>query len=707
MTVFDISNIFIWWAVLMSFSIAFLPMTTMFFGAFFDKGYIFSKILGLLLLTYSIWLLGSLRVTTFDPLSLFVLLALFVASNAYLAVKRRHWSISHSSLRIFLAEEALFTIGLIFWAYVRAHEPSIHGLEKYMDFGFINSILRSNYFPPLDLWTTPLSINYYYFGHLATAVLTKMSNLDPAVTFNLMVATIFAFTVSASFSIAANLYHLFITNTQRKQANEHPSRWIIASGVLGAFLVASGGNLHTIYIFFQSYTPFDKPVPFWDLPLMFNPAGYWYPNATRFIPFTIHEFPIYSFVVSDLHGHVLNIPFVLLTIATIIKVYQQSRFYLLDYSLFALLAAASLMTNVLDGPIYLLLAGLIILATEPTSEDKLKILAQAAGKTVLLSLAAIVLSLPFWINFKPFGSGIGVLCTPQFLTNINHLGPLLFEANHCMRSPIWMLAILWGFFYFLVFGFILFIVRRQTLAKISKTDNLILILIVFATILITIPEFLYVKDIYPAHYRANTVFKFGYQAFITLGLTCGYIITRLIRQQKIPLVYFLLGLFLFGLVAIYPFFGINSYYGGLKSYKNLDGLEYLSALYPTDYLGIAWLQENVKGQPVILEAQGDSYTDFARVSSNTGLPTVIGWPVHEWLWRGTYTEAGRRGQEVAELYETADINSARTLISKYHISYVFVGILERQKYRNLNEDKFSKLGKVVFKEGPTVIYKLN
>ena len=57
----------------------------------------------------------------------------------------------------------------------------------------------------------------------------------------------------------------------------------------------------------------ENPVPFWHLPLsiQFFPNMYWYPNATRFIHNTIHEFPLYSFVVSDLHGHVLDIPIVL------------------------------------------------------------------------------------------------------------------------------------------------------------------------------------------------------------------------------------------------------------------------------------------------------------------------------------------------------------------------------------------------------------
>ena len=67
----------------------------------------------------------------------------------------------------------------------------------------------------------------------------------------------------------------------------------------------------------------DNPIPFWNLQPKFNFSNYWYPNATRFIPFTIHEFPLYSFVVSDLHGHVLNIPIVLLIIALLINIFYK------------------------------------------------------------------------------------------------------------------------------------------------------------------------------------------------------------------------------------------------------------------------------------------------------------------------------------------------------------------------------------------------
>lgn len=575
-----------------------------------------------------------------------------------------------------------------------------------MDFGFINSSLKAEFMPPKDIWLAPFSINYYYFGHFVTALLTKISGINSAVTYNLMLSTLFALTLSGGFSLGANLYHLFIAHY--KSLSLHTTRYILLSGLLAAFLLTLGGNLQTIYAFFQTYTPADSPVPFWTLPFQFNFNGYWYPNATRFIPLTIHEFPIYSFVVSDLHGHVLNIPFVLLLIALLIKIFSSSLLSATYYLLLSLLIAISLMTNVLDGPIYLLVISSVLFVKNLQTRPFLTAALHTAKEGAIIIFLAAIFSLPFWLAFKPFASGVGMLCAPQFLINLGKLGPFIFEADHCARSPLWMLAILWGFPYFIIIGFIFFVIKGlKSLRSLNSTDLLVLTLALAATLLILIPEFFYAKDIYPAHYRANTVFKFGYQAFIILGLISGYIITRLITLTKKPYLFLAPCFLLLAFIAIYPYFAINSYYGELKTYRGLDGLSYLKDLYLNDYQAILWLRNNIQGQPVILEAQGDSYTDYARISSNTGLPTVIGWPVHEWLWRGSYDEAGKRSAEVTTLYESPEINLTQSLIQKYNISYVFIGDLEKQKYTNLNEEKFSQLGKIVFQSGETRIYQLN
>lgn len=691
MTIFDFTYVLQWWFTLAILGLVFLPLTTRVFSIFFDRGYIFSKIIGLLLLTYTIWFLASFKILPYDTYSLFSLLVSFLILNFYIAKKTYFLSTLKKNWKIFLFEEFLFLIGLTFWSFIRAHEPSIHGLEKYMDFGFINSILRSEYFPPKDVWLAPESINYYYFGHVIVATLTKLSFLNSAITYNLMVATLFALTFVTSFSIGGNLVNLSSRNLQIPNLKIK----ILIGGLLAAFLVALAGNLHTIYAFFQGYNV-ENPVPFWQLKPQLSSSSYWYPNATRFIPFTIHEFPLYSSVVADLHGHFLNIPIVLLTIAFLISLNFSSRIHLGYLISFSFLIGVMLMTNILDGPIYVLLFTLILLFKNRVRLER---------KLILILLFSFVFSAPFWLNFKPFGSGIGLLCAPDFLTGIGKLGPLIFEKDHCSHSPLWMLLILYGFFYAVALRYILKI-RKE----ISDSDRLILLLLLFSTILLAIPEFFYVKDIYPAHFRANTVFKFHFQAFIVLGLASGYMIIKIFQNFKISLLNLSFSVFIClsaFLVVLYPYFAINSYYGDLKNYKGLDGLNYLEPLYPSDYHAILWIRNNIKNQPVILEATGDSYTDYARVSSNTGLPTILGWYVHEWLWRGATDEANKRAEDIKILYETTNLEETKQLIKKYNVSLVFIGALEKEKYPDLNENKFIDLGKIIFQEENTRIYQIN
>ena len=265
-----------------------------------------------------------------------------------------------------------------------------------------------------------------------------------------------------------------------------------------------------------------------------------------------------------------------------------------------------------------------------------------------------------------------------------------------------MFFILYGFFYLFAITLVIKIAR---LKKLSETHMFLLILIFFASILIIAPEFIYAKDIYPQHYRANTVFKLGYQAYIMLSLVSSFSITYILHHGRrllwIPLIFILLVLNL-----SYSYFAINSYFDNLKTYKTLDGIGYLKTLYPDDYDAILWIQKNIKGSPIILESQGDSYTDHGRISANTGLPTVLGWTVHEWLWRGSYDVPQKRVDDVRALYED-DIQKTKSLIQKYKIEFAFIGSLERTKYVNLNEEKFGALGKIIYHSGQTKIYKIN
>lgn len=746
-----------WWLLFFFIGIAFLPITFFLFPKFYDVGYIFSKVLGLALLSYIILVLGITHLVEFSRVSSISLLAILGIINYVFLFSKLHkkgleqnfLSILKNKWWIFLFEEIVFLVGLLFWAHIRGYEPSIHGLEKYMDFGFVNSILRSSYFPPKDMWFTPHSINYYYFGHLVTAVITKILDIPSNYSFNLMLANLFAFTFTCSFSIGLTLLSTILPgNTTHMLKRVFSTIKVFLGSLFIAFLVTLAGNLHTIYIFFDKYNT-ESPLPFWQQPLAFAsfPNSYWYPNATRFIHNTIHEFPLYSFVVSDLHGHVLDIPFVLLTIAllfsTILK-YKHAEGLTRSWKVAAgnllpisFLLAILYMTNAWDGMIYYGLTVFTIVflyknefvslyRTQAHFKTKVIRAFDIALLPLLVVITAVLFTLPFSLRFSPASivHGIGVLCSPKFLIDRAQLGPFLFEQNHCQRSPLWQLLILYGFFYFWVILFITFLFKtiRSKVKDANSIDIFILLLIIVGTVLIIIPEFLYMKDIYPAHYRANTMFKLVYQSFIMLSLVSGYAIIlciknlkeeiRTIKYSRIPKIFLFLIFMAIGgvgiiLVSAYPYFAIKSYYGDLKTYKGLDGTVYLKPLYPTDYNAILWLNKRIKGQPVILEAQGDSYTDYARVSANTGLPTVLGWTVHEWLWRGSYDVPSPRITDVQTLYESTDIDSTKKLLKEYQISLVFVGDLERQKYPKLDEEKFKSLGKIIYQNGQTHIYKIN
>ncbi len=721
----DISYIFLLWLIIFVTGISFLPLTTSIFKSFLDKGYIFSKTLAIIIISYVLLLLGTIKILPFTKISIIFLLIAFFIANYFFILKKKKVSKVKKNLktflklnwRFYLIEELIFLITLIIWSYIKMFQPNINGLEKFMDFGIINSILRTDYFPAKDIWFTPFNINYYYFGHLATAMLTKLSSIPSSITFNLMQALIFALCFTSSFSIGLNLY--FLTKDKIKKKIGY-LRLVIA-GLLTSFLVTLSGNLHILYSFFKAY-PNENPIPLWQLtflPFSF-PNSYWYPNATRFIFNTIHEFPMYSWVVSDLHGHVLDIPFVLLTIAVLLLIVIDKKINIFKVVLLSFLTSVLYMTNAWDGIIYLTLAIILIFYINFSKKKVGKNRFYKAGFfSIILFLGYFIFSLPFNLFFKPFVSGIGLICSPNFLVSIEKIGPFLFEGNHCQKSPFWQLLILHGFFYFWIISFLIFLFKKikQKTINLFKVDKFIIILIIFSSILIIVPEFLYMKDIYPAHYRANTMFKLVYQAFIMLSICSSYIIIRILSELKknlrnylkrfLFIFYFVLSILLIAVVLIYPLLSITSYYGNFINKQGLNGIKYLKTSYPDDYSAILWLNENIKNQPVILESQGDSYTDYARVSSNTGLPTVLGWTVHEWLWRGTYDIPAPRINDIKTIYETTDLTKTKELINKYNIEYIFIGNLEREKYIKINEEKFETIGKIIYQSGDTKIIKIN
>src|SRR3989344_4356025 len=701
-----------WYFMLAIMGLIFFPTAKKMLGkVFYDDGYAFSKVIAILIISYVVFVFGSFKLIAFTQKGILFIIGSGILLNIFLLFrqsKQRLQLFSYQKLLMIVFEELLFLASFLFWIYVRGQEPSIKDLEKMMDFGFINSLLRSSFFPPSDMWFAGHTVNYYYFGHLTGAVLTKLSNLPSVKTYNLILATLFALGITQGFSLCFTLIYQGLSSSALQSINRKIKKGrimlhTIFGGIIGTFLLNFGGNLHTIYLFTRGYAN-DGPIPFWKIMNIFNPTAYWYPNATRLIPFTIHEFPLYSYVVADLHGHVFDIPFVLLTLSLLFTFFilntshsahssvrriNIKRLKPYNLLLFGLLTAIHYMTNAFDGPIYLLLIVIIIFLLYRAT----RLFFLSAG---ILIISFISFNMPFSIHFSPFVSGIGVNCAPQFLVALKKMGPFLFEQGKCQNSPVWMFMLLWGFF---LFNFIFFLIAHMKNQKEHITTNFILVLFGLSTLLLIIPEFFYVKDIYPAHFRANTMFKLGYQAFIMMTIASAYTFILFKRQFRFTffyLLYFIFYILFFSLIASYPVFAISSYYGKLHKTPQLDGSGWVNTLYPEYKEIIEYFNTKVKGQPTILEAQGDSYTTYNIVSSYTGLSTVAGWWVHEWLWRGSSDVVGTRIPDIENIYQSTDEALTLNIIKKYSIKYIIIGPNEREKYKTLNEKKFTRIGKKIF-----------
>ncbi|MBU4210672.1 hypothetical protein KKB16_04195 [Patescibacteria group bacterium] len=733
----DLNYIVFWWLIIFFLGSLSLPLVFKLFKNFWDKGYIFSKIISITLITYLSYVLGIFKFLTFTQTTFFsIILFLIIFNITYLSKKNNLKNFKEILLKKkknFILEELIFLLILIFWSFIRAYKPDIDNLEKFMDWGFVNSMLRTEFMPPVDMWFSGEPINYYYFGHLYFAFLTKLSGINSAITYNLSMATVCALTFSSAFSLASNLVFSFLkkhnnfvipSEVEGSLANARCSaiaglKSAIIAGFVSALLLTFGGNLHTVYKIAKINIKNEGKLTLTKSAILKATQSYWYPDATRFIGFdpdiedkTIHEFPLYSFVVADLHGHMNDIPVVLFLLSFLFsysinnKKKKGSKMVNIpiDWSLVipvSLTLSIAFMTNAWDFFVYGLFFAIFTLFYN-LSKYKAKI---AITKTIFNGISVIlfwyIFTLPFSINFDPMMEG------------------LLLSDSH---TPLYQLLVLYGGFWLICLPFILYVIfknvilitrRGRRISSESKNPVLFVsCLILTATILVIIPEIGYIKDIYIySHRRANTMFKLTYQGFMMYSIACGFVLIFISKTIKTKIIIFLFKI-IFVLVfvshLVYPYFAIRSNYESLKSYKGLYGLNFIKDRFPDNYQAILWINKNISGQPVMLEAVGDSYTDFNQISMSTGLPTVEGWIVHEWLWRGGYEKPSARQIDVQKIYESEDLTEVISLLQKYSVDYIFVGDKEYEKYPNLNEETFINLNaKIIAQFGQTKIYKLD
>ena len=280
----------------------------------------------------------------------------------------------------------------------------------------------------------------------------------------------------------------------------------------------------------------------------------------------------------------------------------------------------------------------------------------------------------------------------------------------------------------------------------DRAHSFTLLLGVTAFAVVAMCEMIFLKDVFASSYpRYNTVFKFYFQAWTLLSLASGaglYFIlesfkplriapfSQRLAQRGVETVWVVV-LVVFALAgSVYPLVApasrlahIDSTTGHpyLQRTNSLDGLSYLKTdpANPGDYDAILWLNTNVQGNPVIVEAVGDDYSNYGRISVFTGLPTIMGWVGHEYQWRVNWlndpTNAiefdrryghGNVPGDVDTIYTNPDPATVLSIMSHYKAQYLYVGALEYRKYPMVNLHRFSSYMQVVYNAEGVTIYKV-
>jgi uncharacterized membrane protein len=195
-------------------------------------------------------------------------------------------------------------------------------------------------------------------------------------------------------------------------------------------------------------------------------------------------------------------------------------------------------------------------------------------------------------------------------------------------------------------------------------------------------ELVYFKDNYGDQlHRMNTIFKFYHQAWPLLSIGAVVFADRALRATPTPRRSLAFGLAIAAFAAIlYPATAMVSRLRQHEGRFTLDARSAIERRNPGDLEAIEWLGKNAPERSVVMEATGDPYTEFARISSHTGIPSVLGWANHEGLWRSNDPEVMNRFNQVRLFYTAPDPASAQEILRRYHVTHVVVGDLERRTY---------------------------
>ncbi len=796
-----------WFLAVETIGLLVLPVTFVLFRQLPDRGYTLPKPLSLVLFSYMLWVAGltqaipNTRVTILVILLIGAAVAVLVARNVLGELKdffKQNWP-------LIVAAEIIFIGFFLLWLGIVSEAPAINHTEKPMDFGFMNAILQSRFFPPEDPWLSGNSISYYYFGHFMMAFVTQVTGVASSVGYNLGVAFIPALTAMAAFGVVYNLVRL----------SGGSARAGFVFGAASPALVILAGNLEGALEFVRNIGWGGEGFWAWvgikglEGEAIAGSGGFpdqywWWFRASRVIDtlvdsqsldFTITEFPLFSFILGDLHPHVMNLPFMMLATGVVLNVYRSPgrlgltwlRKHAWQSVVIGLVIGSLGFINTWDFPtMAVLLAVAMLLKSYRDFDGDLR---QAAVSTAVvfgpILAAAVVAFAPFYAGLNGQASGVLPLqevATRPFLLFIS-MGLFIVLALAFVVRQLFGLArpspsdipaagtimtvtvapvVLWGVVAFLaallddglgaafdeigqravlvvpgilIVGAAGFSAMQRARLGADPVAAIVLVLAALGFYLLMGTELFYIADSFSGEFkRMNTVFKTYYQAWLLLGITGSYSLYYIWSHRNEALPRINLGTVLFtpqfrksltrtglylGAAGVAVLLVASFYYsigaalertGALNSGhtvadNTLNGLAFIQTASPGEYAAIEWLRDEAKWGRIV-EAVGEDYSEYGRVSSSTGLPTIQGWKGHELQWRGSFASLASREDAVREIYTSDDPEVVRRLLETYEVRYVYVGHRERRNYGISHLPRFNGFLDIAFEQDRVIIYEM-
>jgi len=543
----QIQYFFLWYFFVTVFGLMVSPIVMRLFKSIPDRGYSVTKVVGLLLVAFIHWLLTSMGFLNNSTAGIWT--AIIIATFIVIWISGKSglnetvaWIKENKSIVLFI--EIIFFLSFGFMILIRSYNPDIWGTEKPMELMFINSILASKSFPPQDAWLSGYGISYYYFGYVMVAMLARLAGTSGSIAFNLGISLAFSLTCIASFGVVLNL----ISFQKNKDEPSLETKYLKKSALpalIAPVLLLLVGNFYGILEVFNQHNWFSfAQIPaiwfdgstidpnqmgsqtsgihvgsknFWEwmdikqLGQTTEPAqpisSLSQPNwffASRTIQDRdlsgqtwelIDEFPAFSFLLADLHPHVLALPFVILCILLAFEWFisakdaeknwhNKEKVVRVVFS--ALILGSLIFLNTWDYPIYAFIFVLAaLMGNFPISHDfQWKSLKGQMIKEILPVLVlSIVFFLPFLISLQTQAGGIlpNIIFPSRFRQVFVMFGPLLIPVSAFLlafwvrKNKLFDLRFGWRFTLTLFLGLVLVVVLLVTVVMtIPQANNAVM-----------------------------------------------------------------------------------------------------------------------------------------------------------------------------------------------------------------------------------------